>query len=143
VLDIHPYANVNIYNKYYLPENSDEFPLKEYDFIIDAIDTVTSKIHLIARSEEAGIPLVSCMGMGNKWDPTRLEVDDIYNTSVCPLAKVLRKELKELGVRGCKVVYSKEVPLKLRPPGSTAFVPPTAGMILASVVVQDILGRLK
>lgn len=116
--------------------------MEQYDYVIDAIDTMTSKIHLIARSEELGVPLVSSMGMGNKWNPTMLEVDDIYNTSVCPLAKVLRKELKALGVKGCKVVYSKEISLKLRPPGSTAFVPPVAGIVLASLVVQDILGGL-
>jgi tRNA A37 threonylcarbamoyladenosine dehydratase len=143
ILDIHPQAKVISYNKYYLAENSHDFPLKEYDYIVDAIDSMASKIHLIRRCEEIGVPLVSSMGMGNKWDPTRLEVGDIYETSVCPLAKVLRKELKELGVKGCKVVYSKEPPLKLRPPASTAFVPPVAGMILASIVVGDLLGGLR
>lgn len=142
ILDIHPQAKVISYNKYYLAENSHDFFLKEYDYIVDAIDSMASKIHLICRCEEIGVPLVSSMGMGNKWDPTRLELGDIYETSVCPLAKVLRKELKELGVKGCKVVYSKEPPLKLRPPGSTAFVPPVAGMILASIVVGDLLGGL-
>jgi tRNA A37 threonylcarbamoyladenosine dehydratase len=140
VLDINPQAKVKTYNIFYMAETSHEIPFEEYDFVLDAIDTIASKIHLIKKIEELGVPLVSCMGMGNKWDPTRLEVDDIYNTSVCPLAKVLRKELKSLGVKECKVVYSKETPLKLRPPGSTAFVPPVAGMILASLVVQGILG---
>lgn len=142
ILDIHPDAKVNTYDKYYGPENAEEFPLEQYDYIVDAIDTITSKIHLIARGDQLGIPLVSSMGMGNKWDPTMLEIDDIYNTSICPLAKVLRKELKEMGVKGCKVVYSRELPIRIRPPGSTAFVPPAAGMILASLVVQEILKGL-
>lgn len=143
ILDIYPEAKVNIYKKFYLPENAEEIDIEQYDYVVDAIDSMTSKIHLIARSDSERIPLVSCMGMGNKWDPTLIEVEDIYKTSVCPLARVLRKELKLLGVKGCKVVYSKEVPLKLRPPGSNAFVPPAAGMTLASLVVRDILNGSK
>lgn len=142
ILDIYPQAKVTTYNKFYLPENSQDFLLKEYDYIIDAIDMISSKIHLIARCENEGIPLVSSMGMGNKFDPSLLEVGDIYKTSLCPLAKVLRRELKALGVKGCKVVYSKETSLKLPAPGSTSFVPPVAGMILASLVVRDILGEV-
>ncbi|MDX9887769.1 MAG: tRNA threonylcarbamoyladenosine dehydratase [Anaerovoracaceae bacterium] len=142
ILDIYPQAQVITFDKYYLAENSQDFSLDEYDYIVDAIDSMASKIHLIRRCQELKIPLVSSMGMANKWDPTRLEIGDIYDTSVCPLAKVLRKELKALGVKGCKVVYSKEPPLKLRPPGSTAFVPPVAGMIMASIVVGDLLGGL-
>lgn len=142
ILDINPDAKINKHMEFYLPGNSEKFPFEEYDYVVDAIDMIISKIYLIVRCEEIGIPLVSSMGMGNKWDPTLLEVDDIYNTSVCPLAKVLRKELKELGVKGCKVVYSKELPVKLRPPGSTSFVPPAAGLILASLVIRDILEDL-
>ncbi len=142
VLDIYPQAKVNAYNKFYSTENYSEFPLDEYDYVVDAIDMLASKIHLIARCESLNIPIFCSMGMGNKWDPTLLEVDDIYKTSICPLAKVLRRELKELGVEKCKVVYSKEPTFRLRPPGSTSFVPPVAGMILASLVVRDILGGL-
>lgn len=141
---------VRCYPEFYLPEKVSEFPFAEYDYVVDAIDTVTAKIDLAVRMEEMGIPLISCMGTGNKLNPAMLEVTDIYKTSVCPLAKVMRRELKARGVKKLKVVYSKEeaiTPYKLveeredkrkATPGSTAFVPAGAGLLIASEVVKDL-----
>lgn len=140
MLDINPSVTVNTYECFFLPENADDFPFEEYDYVIDAVDTVTAKIELIMRCKELGIPVISSMGAGNKLDASAFEVSDIYKTSVCPLAKVMRRELKKRGVRELKVVYSKENPVtNSRPPGSVAFVPSTAGLIIAGEVVRDLI----
>ena len=150
ILDINPDAKVNVYNTFYLPETADMFDFTQYDYVVDAIDTVTGKLMLAERAKSCGTPIISCMGAGNKLDPTAFRVDDIYNTSVCPLAKVMRRELKKRGIDSLKVVYSTEPPVmplengetkgtQGRPaPGSTAFVPSVAGLILAGEVVKDI-----
>ena len=149
ILEINPEADVRIHKCFFLPENADDFPFGEYDYIVDAIDTVTSKLILIEEAKKAGTEVISSMGTGNKFDPTRFEVADISKTSVCPLAKVMRKELKVRGIRGVKVVYSKELPQKpaesqetgkRQIPGSLSFVPPVAGMILAGEVIRHIAG---
>ena len=142
ILSINPKAVVEKKKCFYLPENASEFDFLQYDYVVDAIDTVTAKIDIIVRAVEAGIPVISAMGAGNKLDPTRFEVADIYKTSVCPLAKVMRHELKKRGVKKCKVVYSKEEPVKSangeRLPGSVAFVPSVAGLIIAGEVIKDL-----
>ena len=143
---------------FYLPENAHEFDFSEYSYVVDAVDTVTAKIEIIMRAQAAGVPVISCMGAGNKLDPTQFHVADIYKTTMCPLAKVMRHELKKRGVKKLKVVYSTEAPV--RPiedmsdnstaekeqtnaarrdiPGSVAFVPPVAGLILAGEVIKDL-----
>ena len=158
ILDINPYAKVEIRKCFYLPENADEFDLSGYDYVVDAVDTVTAKLEIIVRATEAGVPVISSMGAGNKLDPTGFMVADIYDTSVCPLAKVMRRELKKRGIKKLKVVYSKEEPIKLlqkdlsengenetagvKPvPGSVAFVPSVVGLILAGEIIKDIIGR--
>lgn len=154
VASICPETAVHIYDCFYMPDIADAIDLTVYDYIIDAIDTVTAKLELIVRADRSGVPIISCMGTGNKLDPARLEVTDIYKTSVCPLAKVMRKELKNRGIKKCKVVYSKEEPRipqmneelkkeceasgRRSIPGSVAFVPPVAGLILAGEVVRDL-----
>lgn len=144
ISDINPYCNVRTYPIFYLPENADDFDFTQYDYVVDAIDTVTGKIGLILQAKAAGTPIISCMGAGNKTNPTDFEVADIYSTSVDPLAKVMRAELKKRGIRSLKVVYSKEKPIlvpsegKKPAPGSTAFTPAVAGLIVASEVVKDI-----
>jgi len=155
VLDINPQAKVRTYKVFYSPETAAQFDFARYDYVVDAIDTVTGKLALIQRACEAGTPIISSMGAGNKLDPAALEVADIYETSVCPLARVMRRELKKRGIPALKVVYSREPPLTPRGdcsgeeggagepsrkpvPGSTAFVPAAAGLILASVVVRAI-----
>lgn len=146
---ISPEIAVEEYPVVYGAENRDLLEFAAYDYIVDAIDTVTSKLILIEEAKKAGTPIISCMGTGNKFDPTRFEVADIAQTSVCPLAKVMRKELKDRGISGVKVVYSKEVPRKpavseetgkRQIPGSLSFVPPVAGMILAGEVIRHIAG---
>lgn len=140
MLDINPSVTVNTYKCFFLPENASDFPFEEYDYVIDAVDTVTAKIELIMRCKELGIPVISSMGAGNKLDASAFEVADIYKTSVCPLAKVMRRELKKRGVRELKVVYSKENPVtNSRPPGSVAFVPSVVGLIIAGEVVRDLI----
>lgn len=148
VLKINPDARINLFNVFYTPDNAETYDLYGYDYIIDAIDTVTSKLELIIRAKNANIPIISCMGTGNKLNPSQLEVSDIYKTSVCPLAKVMRYELKKRGIKKLKVVYSKEEPIKPKvqleqngrhSPASSAFVPACAGMIIASEVVKDII----
>ena len=125
---------------FYLPEEGDNFDFSEYSYVVDAIDNVTAKLDIIARSKGAGTPVISSMGTGNKLEPTMLEVSDIHKTSVCPLAKVIRKELKKRNIKDVKVVYSKEEPLvRANPPGSVSFVPSAAGLIIAGEVVKDIL----
>lgn len=154
ILSINPECKVTIYNTFYLPEERDKFPFTEYDYIVDAIDTVTAKIDLAVLSQELSIPLISSMGTGNKLDPSQFEITDIYKTSVCPLAKVMRKELKERGVKKLKVIYSKEEARKPLPleeeaqnetkrratPGSTAFVPAVAGLMIAGEVIRELAG---
>ncbi len=148
ILSINPDARVITHNVFYLPENANDHPLSEYDYIVDAIDTVSAKIELIVRAKKDNIPMISSMGTGNKLNPTMLEVSDIYKTSVCPLARVMRRELKLRNISSLKVVYSKEEPLKpytneaatakKQTPGSVSFVPSVAGLIIASEVVKDI-----
>ena len=108
ILDINPKVEVNVHKCFYLPETKDEFDFSQYSYVVDAVDTVTAKIQLVMEAKEAGVPIISSMGAGNKLDPTAFEVADIYKTSVCPLAKVMRRELKKRGVKKLKVVYSKE-----------------------------------
>lgn len=151
ILSINPEAKVQTYPYFYLPENASEFDLSQYSYVVDAIDTVTAKIELVLRAQQAGTPIISSMGTGNKLDPTRLEISDIYKTSVCPLAKVMRRELRKRGVSELKVLYSREEPIKPRGvveeesgmrraiPGSTAFVPSAAGLIIAAEIVKDII----
>jgi len=151
LLDINPNINVITFNEKYNEETSERLLALDYDYIIDAIDMVSSKINLIRKAVEKDIPIISSMGAGNKLDPTKFEVTDIYKTEMCPLAKVLRYELKKHGVKRLKVVYSKEKPKKTNMkmpdnpgkniPGSISFVPPVAGFILASVVVNDLINN--
>ena len=146
ILDINPYAVVEVKNCFYLPETSGEFDFTKYDYVVDAIDTVTGKIGLVMQANESGTPIISSMGTGNKLDPAAFEVSDIYKTSVCPLARVMRYELKKRGVKKLKVVYSKEKPVDIgnveidggKNVGSIAFVPSVAGLIIASEVVKDL-----
>lgn len=145
ILDINPEAEVRVHNCFYLPETAERFNFREYDYVVDAIDTVTGKIQLVLQAKEAGTPIISSMGAGNKLNPAAFEVADIYETSVCPLARVMRKELKSRGVKSLKVVYSKEQPREplvkeRKMPGSTAFAPSVAGLILASEVIKDLTG---
>lgn len=141
IADINPACLVLARRCFFLPETRDAFDFSEYDYVVDAVDTVTAKIQLVLQAEEAGVPVISSMGAGNKLDPAEFEVADIYRTSVCPLARVMRRELKKRGVEKLKVVYSKEVPKGVgqRVPGSTAFVPSVAGLIIASEVVKDLV----
>lgn len=158
ILDIYPQAQVEVRNCFYLPENADSFDFHDYDYVVDAVDTVTAKIDIILRAKEAGVPVISAMGAGNKLDGSGFQVADIYKTSVCPLAKVMRRELKKRGVDALKVVYSEETPIsradadsgenagradgeesRKRAPGSVAFVPSVAGLILAGEVVKDLV----
>ncbi len=141
LLDINPVIKVNAFNIFYSHENSTSFDFTRYDYIVDAIDSVTSKIELIVKANEVNTPIISSMGTGNKLNPCDFEVADIYKTSVCPLAKVMRYELKKRGIKKLKVVYSKEQPFKNgeRIPTSISFVPSTAGLIIASEVIKDII----
>ena len=153
IADINPDAVVKTYKTFFMPETADSFDFSQFNYVIDAIDTVTGKIELVMRAQAAGTPIISSMGAGNKLDPTAFEVADIYKTSVCPLARVMRTELKRRGVKKLKVVYSKEKPLtpieseeqsgetsRRQVPGSTAFVPSTVGLIIAGEVIKDITG---
>lgn len=165
ILEINPNAKVEIYQEFFMPE-SKEILDETVDYIVDSVDTVTAKIELVIRANKLNIPIISSMGTGNKLDPTKFEVTDIYKTSVCPLAKVMRKELKARGIKGLKVVYSKEEPIKFdetmecsckndcicsqeteekstvrkQVPGSISFVPSVAGLIIAGEVIKDIIG---
>jgi len=165
ILEINPRAHVITHQTFYMPECAADLVTPDYDYIIDAIDTVTAKIDLIINARKLNIPIISCMGAGNKLDPTRFEIADIYDTSVCPLAKVMRKELRKRGVNELKVVYSKEEPIKpleneetscrincicpkcstrtctirRQIPGSIAFVPSVAGLLIAGEVVKDLI----
>ncbi len=159
VLEINPEARVNIYKTFYLPETAGEFDFTEYDYVVDAIDTVTGKLQLVEEANRYHVPIISSMGAGNKLDASAFEVADISKTSVCPLAKVMRRELKKRGIEHLKVVYSKEVPMiprgaeeikqersvqetavrKRQTPGSVAFVPSVAGLIIAGEIVKDLM----
>ena len=185
MLSINPEVKVNVYRCFFLPENADEFPFQEYDYVVDCVDTVTAKIEIIMRAKQFGVPVISAMGAGNKLDPSRFRIADIYKTDVCPLAKVMRRELKKRSVESLKVVFSDEKPIKpgvtscsapddagvdkdkadkdkvdkdrlegacektdeasnTKPrrstPGSTAFVPAVAGLVLAGEIVKDLAG---
>lgn len=139
IMQINPDCKVTTHCCFYLPETAGQFDFQQYDYVVDAVDTVTAKIELVMRAKECNVPIISSMGAGNKLNPAEFEVADIYKTSVCPLAKVMRRELKKRGVKKLKVVYSKEEPIKkCTPPGSVAFVPSVVGLIIASEVVKDI-----
>ena len=149
ILDINSAAQVNTFNLFLLPENIDTFDFSVYDYIVDAIDTVSGKLAIIEKAYSLGIPVISSMGTGNKLDPTKFEISDIYKTSVCPLARVMRYELKKRGVKKLKVLYSKEEPVKVQTaadgtgkramPGSISFVPSVAGLIIGGEVVKDLI----
>ncbi len=167
ILEINPDARVEVHKCFFLPENADEFPCEEYDYIVDAVDTVTAKISLVMKAQEMNVPIISSMGAGNKLDASQFRVADIYKTKVCPLAKVMRRELKKRGVKKLKVVYSEEQPTRpvedmaiscrtncICPPGaankcterrdipgSVAFVPSVAGLIIAGEVVKDLAAK--
>ena len=164
MLEINPEAKIDIHKCFFLPENADEFPFHEYDYVVDAVDTVTAKIELILRAQRENIPIISAMGAGNKLDAGRMKIADIYETKVCPLARVMRRELKKLGLKSLKVVYSDEQPIRpledmtiscrthcICPtgaqhkcterrdiPGSTAFVPAVAGLLIAGEIIKDL-----
>lgn len=142
ILSINPDAVVNVHKCFYLPENAEQFDFTRYTYVVDAVDTVTAKIDIILRAQQAGTMVISAMGAGNKLDPTKLAVADIYKTTMCPLAKVMRRELKKRGVKKLKVVYSTEQPIKHKAevPGSIAFVPSVSGLLIAGEVVKDIIG---
>ena len=152
-IDINPQIKISARKCFYLPEKNEEFDFSNYDYVIDAIDTVTGKIGLIMECQRLGVPIISSMGTGNKLDPTMLKISDIYKTSVCPLARVMRNELKKRGVKKLKVVYSEETPIipqnedrendgqRRSTPASCSFVPSVAGLIIASEVVRDIVGK--
>ena len=166
ILEINPKAVVHTYKTFYAPQTAELFDFSQYDYVVDAIDTVTGKLELVEQAEKAGVPIISSMGAGNKMDPTAFEVADIYETSVCPLARVMRRELKRRGIKKLKVVYSKEPPMapiddmsiscsthcicppgtarkctqRRQVPGSNAFVPSVVGLIIAGEVVKDLSG---
>jgi tRNA A37 threonylcarbamoyladenosine dehydratase len=165
ILEINPKCNVETYQTFYTKDNADEYDLSKYDYIVDAIDTVSSKLTLIEKAKQCGVPIISCMGAGNKLDPTKFEVTDIYKTSICPLARTMRSELRKRGIKSLKVVYSKEPAIKpieneddncktkcvcppntvrkctqrRQIPGSVSFVPSVAGLIAAGEVIKDLL----
>lgn len=150
ILEINPEAEVHIHKCFFLPENASEFDFSKYSYVVDAVDTVTAKIQLVIQAQKAGVPIISSMGAGNKLDPSKFEVTDIYKTSVCPLARVMRRELKKRDVKHLKVVYSTEKALEPKfdlsekegrraVPGSVAFVPSAAGLIAAGEVINDLI----
>ena len=149
ILDINPNIKVNTYTTFYTPETASQFDFSKYDYIIDAIDTVSGKLELVMQANKVNTPIISSMGAGNKMNPTMFEVSDIYKTSVCPLARVIRQELKKRRIKKLKVVYSKEPPIKTsqktdeKAPGSNAFVPPVVGLIIASEVIKDLINYKK
>lgn len=150
ILEINPEISVTVHQAFYLPDSTPELIQDDYDYIVDAVDTVTAKIGLVVQAKKMGIPIISSMGAGNKMDPTRFRVADIYSTAVDPLAKVMRRELRSRGIDSLKVVYSTEPPMnpmkseedspKKQVPGSISFVPPVAGLIIAGEVVKDLIG---
>lgn len=141
ILDINPECKVTAHKMFYLPQNADNLDLSVYDYIVDAIDTVAAKVELVVRANKCGTPIISSMGTGNKLRPEMFEIADIYKTSVCPLAKVMRTRLKKEGIKKLKAVYSKEEPIKNDNNiiGSVSFVPSVAGLIIASEVIKDLL----
>lgn len=160
ILDINPEAEVCTYRTFYMPETAEQFDFSKYDYVVDAIDTVTGKLSLVEQAERAGVPIISSMGAGNKMDAAAFQVADIYETSVCPLAKVMRRELKKRGISKLKVVYSQEKPLvpvrgtqaeicaeqaegrrdkRRQTPGSISFVPSAAGLIIAGEIIKDLI----
>lgn len=151
MLDINPEVKVETREYFFLPENADEFDFYEYDYVVDAVDTVTAKLEIIMRAKANNVPVISAMGAGNKLDPTGFKVSDIYATNVCPLARVMRRELKIRGVKALKVVYSEEKPVKISSsneeagvskkiaPGSIAYAPSVAGLVIASEVIKDLI----
>lgn len=160
MLEINPDVDVTIHQSFFLPENADEFPFSEYDYVIDAVDTVTAKIELVMKCDKENVPIISSMGAGNKLEASAFRVADIYKTKMCPLAKVMRHELKKRGIKKLKVVYSEEIPtrpieslqaistpeaepktVRRDTPGSVAFVPSVAGLVIAGEVVKDITGK--
>ncbi|UUV16313.1 tRNA threonylcarbamoyladenosine dehydratase [Clostridioides difficile] len=150
ILDINPNINIKKIRSLYNKDTSDEILTERYDYVVDAIDMVSSKIHLIETCEKKGLKIISSMGMGNKLDPTKIVVTDIHKTSICPLAKVMRKELRDRGIKKLKVVYSTEQPIELKKkvmngrkvtPGSVSFVPSVGGLIIASVIINELLGQ--
>ena len=169
MLEINPDAKIEIHKCFFLPENADDFLFSEYDYIVDAVDTVTAKIELVMRAQKEGVPIISAMGAGNKMDAGKLKIADIYDTKICPLARVMRRELKKRNVKKLKVVYSDEQPIRpledmsiscsthcICPPGaqhkcterrdipgSTAFVPAVAGLLIAGEIVKDLCGDEK
>ena len=156
ILDINPNIIINTYKTFYMPDTSDQFDFSKYDYIVDAIDTVSGKLEMIVQANKTGTPIISSMGAGNKINPEMFEVTDIYKTSVCPLARVIRQELKKRKIPKLKVVYSKEPPIKVdlenynieedgkkRFPGSNAFTPSVAGLIIASEVIKDLINYNK
>lgn len=151
LLDICPETEINAYKIFFTPENQEEFDFSRYDYVLDAIDTVAGKIALAEKAEQSGTRLISCMGAGNKADSCAFAVADIFETSVCPLARTMRRELKKRGIKALKAVYSAEIPVKMhgvksdgtavRPvPGSTSFVPPAAGLAMAGEVIKELSG---
>lgn len=169
ILEISPDTKVNSYKTFYTPQTAELFDFTQYDYVVDAIDTVTGKLELAEQAQRSGVPIISCMGAGNKLDPTAFEIADIYETSICPLARVMRRELRKRGIKKLKVVYSKEPPItpvedmavsccahcicppgtarkctqRRQIPGSTAFVPAVAGLIIAGEVVKELTGMTK
>ncbi|EGT2201767.1 tRNA threonylcarbamoyladenosine dehydratase [Clostridioides difficile] len=150
ILDINPNINIKKIRSLYNQDTSDEILTERYDYVVDAIDMVSSKIHLIETCEKKGLKIISSMGMGNKLDPTKIVVTDIHKTSTCPLAKVMRKELRDRGIKKLKVVYSTEQPIELKKkvmngrkvtPGSVSFVPSVGGLIITSVIINELLGQ--
>ena len=139
ILDINPECQVFVYNQFFLPENSNDFDFSIYDYVVDAVDTVTAKIEIIKKSKESNVPVISSMGTGNKLNPMGFKVSDISKTKVCPLARVMRNELKKRGISKVKCVYSEENPvIQTQTPASVAFVPSVAGLLIASEVVKDL-----
>lgn len=158
ILDINPDAEVRTYKTFYTPQTAAQFDFSQYDYVVDAIDTMAGKLELVEQAQRAGVPIISCMGAGNKLDPSAFEVADIYATSVCPLARIMRRELRRRGIEKLKVVYSREPPMTpagaedsppgaaqegvrhRQTPGSNAFVPAVAGLIIAGEVIRDLTG---
>ncbi|MBQ6887346.1 MAG: tRNA threonylcarbamoyladenosine dehydratase [Lachnospiraceae bacterium] len=152
ILSVNPEAQINVHNCFYLPETATEFDFSKYSYVVDAVDTVTAKIDIIMKAKEAGVPVISSMGAGNKLDATKLTVTDIYKTTMCPLAKVMRRELKKRGVEKLKVVYSTEKAIKpvgeveentgrRTTPGSISYVPSVAGLLIAGEIIKEVIGK--
>ena len=144
---INPDCRIRVFRLFYLPDTADRFDFRDYDYVVDAVDTVTAKLTLIESARSAGVPVISSMGAGNKLDPSAFRAADIYSTSVCPLARVMRKECRKRGIDALKVVYSTEEPVMPseggRVPGSVAFVPSAAGMVIAGEVIKDLIRGTK